>query len=137
MSKVKEAIELALENVNNNVLNTYGARIYTFEQVAMVLQDILETANETEVAGDGTGVVTLEMIDDLVEKIEARIDTNISDMSDSDIVDEDSIEMSISGGRASVESIDVDKDQIISEANYGIVDTITNWAERHGIFNNN
>ena len=137
MSKVKEAIELALENVNNNARNTYGARIYTFEQVAMVLQDILETANETEVAGDGTGVVTLEMIGDLVEKIEARIDSNINDMRDSDIVDEDSIEMSISGGRASVESIDVDKDQIVSDANYGIDDTITNWAQRHGIFNEN
>jgi urease gamma subunit len=69
MSKVKEAIELALENVNNNARNTYGARIYTFEQVAMVLQDILETANEAEPTGDGTAVVTRDVMDDLVEKI--------------------------------------------------------------------
>jgi hypothetical protein len=137
MSKVKEAIELALENVNNNARNTYGARIYTFEQVAMVLQDILETANETEVAGDGTGVVTRDAMDDLVEKIEARIDSNINDMNDSDIIDEDSIEMSISGGRASVDNIDVDKDQIISEANYGVDDTIRQWADRNGIFSEN
>jgi hypothetical protein len=137
MSKVKEAIELALENVNGRASNAYGARIYTFEQVAMILQDILETANETEVAGDGTAVVTRDVMDDLVEKIEARIDSNINDMNDSDIIDEDSIEMSISGGRASVDNIDVDKDQIVSEAWYGIEDTIRQWAELNGIFSEN
>jgi hypothetical protein len=103
----------------------------------MILQDILETANETEVAGDGTAVVTRAVMDDLVEKIEARIDSNINDMNDSDIIDEDSIEMSISGGRASVDNIDIDKDQIVSEAWYGIEDTITQWAERNGVFSEN
>jgi len=137
MSKVKEAIELALENVNNNARNTYGAKIYTFEQVAMVLQDILETANETEVAGEGTGVVTLDMIGDLVEKIEARIDSNIHDMNESDIVDEDSIEMSISGGRATVENVDIDKDNIVHDAMDGIDDTITHWAQKNGILISN
>jgi hypothetical protein len=135
MSKVKQAIETALEQINSASANTFGARIYTFEQVAMILQDILETAKETDV--DGLPVVTREMIDDLVEKIEARIDSNINDMNDSDIIDEDSIEMSISGGRASVDNIDVDKDQIISEANYGVDDTIRQWAERNGIFSEN
>jgi hypothetical protein len=135
MSKVKQAIETALENISNATSNTYGAKLYTFDQVAMILQDIYATATETD--EDGIAVLTPDMIGDLVEKIEARIDTNINDMSDSDIVDEDSIEMSISGGRASVESIDVDKDQIVSDANYGIDDTITNWAQRHGIFNEN
>ena len=135
MSKVKQAIETALVQINSASANTFGARIYTFEQVAMILQDILETATETN--EDGLPVVTRDMIDDLIEKIEARIDSNINDMSDSDIVDDDSIEMSISGGRATVENVDIDKDQIVSEANYGVDDTIRQWAERHGIFSEN
>lgn len=135
MSKVKQAIETALENISNATSNTYGAKLYTFDQVAMILQDIYATATETD--EDGIAVLTPDMIGDLVEKIEARIDTNIHNMSESDIVDSDSIEMSISGGRATVEDIDVDKDNIISEATYGIDDTITEWAEKNGIFNNN
>jgi len=132
MSKVKQAIETALENVNNASRNTYGAKLYTFEQVAMVLTDLLETASEdgADIAG---GKITQTQIDQLVALIEVRIDTNINNMHDSDIVDGDSIEMSISGGRATIEDIDVDKDNIISEAQYGMEDEITNWADRHGI----
>ena len=132
MSKVKQAIETALENVNNASRNTYGAKLYTFEQVAMVLTDLLETASEdgADIAG---GKITQAQIDQLVALIEVRIDTNINNMHDSDIVDGDSIEMSISGGRATIEDIDVDKDNIISEAQYGMDDEITNWADRHGI----
>ena len=135
MSKVKKAIEKALENISNATSNTYGAKLYTFDQVAMILQDIYATATDTD--EDGMAVLTADMIGDLVEKIEARIDSNIYDMMESDIVDSDSIELTISGGRVSIDSIDVDKDQIVSEATSGIDDTITNWAERNGIYNEN
>ena len=135
MSKVKKAIEKALENISNATSNTYGAKLYTFDQVAMILQDIYATATDTD--EDGMAVLTADMIGDLVEKIEARIDSNIYDMMESDIVDSDSIELTISGGRVSIDSIDVDKDQIVSDATSGIDDTITQWAERNGIFNEN
>ena len=131
MSKVKRAIEVALENINSASKNTYGAKLYTFDQVAMILQDIYETAKETD--EDGIAVLTSEQIGQLIEMIEERIDSNINDMTDSDIVDSDSIEMSISGGRASVDNIDVDKDQIISDAVDGIDDEIYKWADRMGI----
>lgn len=135
MSKVKQAIEKALENISNATSNTYGAKLYTFDQVAMILQDIYATATDTD--EDGMAVLTADMIGDLVEKIEARIDSNIYDMMESDIVDSDSLELTISGGRVSIDSIDVDKDQIVSEATSGIDDTITQWAERNGIYNEN
>ena len=35
MSKVIPAIETALENINSASKNTYGAKVYTFDQVAM------------------------------------------------------------------------------------------------------
>jgi hypothetical protein len=126
MSKVKQAIKTALEQINNASHNTYGAKIYTFDQVAMILQDIMATADEDE---DTAGaVVTQTDVDRLVARIEERIDKNISGMSDSDIVDEDSIEISLGGGRYSIDNIDCDKDQIISEATYGIDDEIAGWA---------
>jgi len=132
MSKVKQAIEVALENINSASKNTYGAKVYTFDQVAMILQDIYETAKETD--ENGIAVLTSEQIGQLVEMIEERIDSNIGDMSESDIVDSDSLDITISGGRVSIDSIDVDKDQIISDAQYGIDDEIYKWADRMGIY---
>ncbi len=127
MSKVKEAIEKAIECVNNAGHNTYGASIYTFNQVHSILNDLLETVNED--GADTTGaVVTQTDVERLVTRIEERIDKNIHSMNESDIVDENSIEMSLSGGRYSIDNIDCDKDNIISEAMYGVEDEIAGWA---------
>jgi hypothetical protein len=134
MSRVKQAIELALQNVNNGSRNTYGAKIYTFEQVAMILQDILDGINED---GDtANGFVTDEQLEDLAEMVAERIDNNIGNMSESDMIDDSSLEASISGGRVSIESLDVDKDNIISEAQMDIDDTIASWAAKHGLNSN-
>lgn len=127
MSNVKEGIQIAIENVKSAAGNTYGAKVYTFDQVQMILQDLLETANE-ESEGNSPGVITKDDIDELVEAIEERIDSNINDISDSDIIDEDSLEASISRGRISIESLDVDKDNIISEAQYNMLQTVLEWA---------
>ena len=134
MSKVKQAIETALENVSNATSNTYGAKLYTFDQVAMILQDLLDGVIEDDT--NTNGFVTAEQLEDLAEMIGERIDGNINDMHDSDIIDEDSIEMSISGGRATVEDITVDKDNIIDNARCNIDDTIASWAAKHGIGDN-
>jgi len=134
MSKVKQAIETALENISNATSNTYGAKLYTFEQVAMILQDILDVLIEDDT--NTNGFVTTEQLEDLADMIGERIDGNINDMTDSDIVDEDSIEMSISGGRATVEDISVDKGNIIDNAQCNIDDTIASWAAKHGIGDN-
>ena len=134
MSKVKQAIEKAIECVNNAGHNTYGANIYTFTQVQKILNDLLDVASEDDTAGV---TVTRDQLDNLVTIIEESIDSNIHNMSDSDIVDEDSLEVSISGTRASIDSIDVDKDNIIDEASDGIANDVYGWAERIGIFNEN
>jgi hypothetical protein len=107
MSKIKEAIKTAQTNVSKAAINTYGARVYDFEQVCKILEDLYDVANEAG-SEDTAGKITQAQIDQLVALIETRIDANIHNMSDSDVVDSDSIEMSISGGRATVEDIDVD-----------------------------
>lgn len=130
MSKVKRAIETALENINNASRNMWGAKVYTFDQVAMILQDLLKTVSEDDAGGT---VLTPQMIGELVNRIEEQIDENINGLSDTDILDSDSLDITISGGRATIDSIDVDKDGIISEANYGIGTVIVDWAEAHGM----
>ena len=130
MSKVKQAIETALEQINKASTNTYGARIYTFEQVQSVLNDLLETASEDTAGGT---VLTKELVTALVGEIEDLITNNIDGMSDTDMVDQDSIEMSLSGGRYTVDNIDCDKDNISDEAVYGLEQTIYDWAGANDI----
>jgi hypothetical protein len=131
MSKVKQSIEKAIECVNNAGHNTYGASIYTFNQVHAILQDILDTVNE-DVETETTGaVITQTDIDELVEALEERIYKNKNYIHDSDIVDSDSLEASIYNGRVTIESIDIDKDNIISEAQYNLEEVINKWAYEH------
>jgi hypothetical protein len=69
----------------------------------------------------------------LVGEIEDLITNNIDDISDTDIVEQDSIEMSLSGGRYTVDNIDCDKALIASEVTYGLEQAVYNWAEEIGI----
>jgi hypothetical protein len=96
----------------------------------MILQDIMATADEDNTGGT---VLTKAMITHLVGEIEDLITNNIDGISDTDIVEQDSIEMSLSGGRYSVDNIDCDKDLIASEATYNLAQTIYDWAEQNDI----
>jgi len=128
MSKIKQAIETAVAQINIASRNTYGAKIYTFEQVTLILDDLLETLSEDGAEQTQSVTITQEKIDELIESIEERIDGNINKMDDTDIVDEDSIEITLSGGRYTIDNIDANKDNIVSEAQYGIDDVVTGWA---------
>jgi len=128
MSKIKQAIETAVAQINIASRNTYGAKIYTFEQVTLILDDLLETLSEDGSEETQSVTITQEKIDELIESIEQRIDGNINKMDDTDIVDEDSIEITLSGGRYTIDNIDANKDNIVSEASYGIDDVVTGWA---------
>jgi len=131
MSKILEAIKTAQTNVSKAAVNTYGARIYDFEQVCKILEDLYEVASEDGAEQTQVGTITQSEIDELIESIEDRIDGNINKMDDTDIVDEDSIEISLSGGRYTIDNIDANKDNIVSEASYGIDDVVTGWAEKN------
>lgn len=131
MSKVKKVIDQTIINVRGAADSIYGAKVYTTEQVIMILEKLSEAA---ELAGDGDGAcITSTDIYDLVERLEEKISDNISDMSEDGIVDTDTLEVSISGQRATVESLDVDKDNISSEAVCGIDDVISAWAYEYKI----
>jgi len=127
MSKILEAIKTAQTNVSKAAVTTYGSRIYDFEQVCKILEDLYEVASEdgADIAG---GTITQEKIDELVQSIEERIDGNINKIDHSDIVDEDSLELTLSSGRYTVDNMDVNTDLIVTEAQYGIDDVVTGWA---------
>jgi len=132
MSKILEAIKTAQTNVSKAAVNTYGARIYDFEQVCKILEDLYEVASEDGATEGGT-VLTKELVTALVGEIEDLVTNNIDGMSDTDMVDQDSIEMSLSGGRYTVDNIDCDKDNISDEAVYGLEQTIYDWAGANDI----
>jgi hypothetical protein len=133
MSKIKEAIKTAQTSVSKAAINTYGARIYDFEQVCKILEDLYDVANEDGAEQTLAGTITQSEIDELIEGIEQRIDGNINKMDDTDIVDEDSIEITLSGGRYTIDNIDANKDNIVSEASYGIDDVVNEWAYKNKI----
>jgi len=133
MSKVKQAIETAVAQINIASRNTYGAKIYTFEQVTLILEDLLETASEDDADEPTISTLTQTDIDELVESIEECIDSNIHKMNDNDIVDEDSIEITLSGGRYTVDNVDVNFDTIVDEAKNGIDVVVAEWAYKNKI----
>jgi len=132
MSKILEAIKTAQTNVSKAAVNTYGARIYDFEQVCKILEDLYEVASEDGATTGGT-VLTRELVTALVGEIDDLVTGNIDNLSDTDIVDQDSIEMSLSSGRYSVDNIDCDKDLISTEAIDGLEQTIYDWAAANDI----
>ena len=136
MSKVKQAIETAIAQVNIASRNTYGAKIYSFEQVILILDDLLETASEDS-DGDTTNSLTMELITCLVGTIDDLVTDNIDNMCDSDIIDEDTLEASISGGRVSIEGIGLDKSSIVDEATSNLERTILEWAQENGLYDGN
>jgi hypothetical protein len=97
----------------------------------MILQDIMATADEDEDTAGGT-VTSVDMYE-LVEALEERICDNIDGISESDIVDSDSLEASIYNGRFTVESIDVDKELVVNEAQANLDDTVREWLYKHKI----
>jgi hypothetical protein len=132
MSKIKQAIATAIRNVNHAGANTYGASIYTTNQVQAILNDLLETANEDGADTGGT-VLTRALVTALVGEIDDLVTNNIDRISETDIVDQDSIEMSLSGGRYSIDNLDCDKDLIATEALEDLEQTIYDWAAANDI----
>jgi len=133
MSKIKEAIKTAQTSVSSAAINTYGARIYDFEQVCKILEDLYDVVCETEAEVAGPSTISQSDIDELIADIEERIDGNINKIDHTDIVDEDSLELSLSGGRYTIDSLDVNTDLIVTEAQYGIDDVVNEWVYKNKI----
>jgi hypothetical protein len=136
MSKIKEAIKEVQKNVSSAAINTYGAHIYDFEQVCEILEGLYDVVCEEEGGDDDdatTDTITRGDIDELIGAIEERIAYNVMAMNGTDILDEDSLEISLSGGSYTMDSLTVDRAYISSEAQDGIDDIVNEWCYENKI----
>ena len=132
---INEVFEKAINEIKGQSM--YAGQFYSPQGVVAIIEDIQKRVVGNNVIGvipgDATITVTTDDVYELVNALEERISDNIDGINESDIVDTDSLEASISGNRISIDSIDVDKDLIVNEAQYNLDDTITKWMDDHKI----
>jgi len=130
MSKIKKEIARVINEVKKSTQYTYGARFYEASQVVHILTDLLD-ADDTE--SETGAAISTEMVEDLVDKLKRAVRSSCDDMTDSSIVDEGSLEVSISGTSASIDSIEVDKEFIGDTAVEDIESTVDEWLSENDI----
>jgi hypothetical protein len=130
MSEVTQAIESTLHKIQTAAGEVYGAQIYTSEQVADILYALLKV---TEPVGSTpkvsvTNIVSEDQIKELINEIEDAISTNVDMMDDSDLIDEDSLDISLSCGGYTINNVDVRRDDIAASAAEGIHKLVREWV---------
>jgi len=135
MSKIKEAIKEVQKNVSRAAISTYGAHIYDFEQVCEILEGLYDVVCEEEGGDDDTTTATITRVDiaELIGAIEEHIAYNVMAMNGTDILDEDSLEISLSGGSYTMNPLTVDRDYISSAAQDGIDVIVNEWCYENKI----
>ena len=132
---INQVFEQAISAIKGQPM--YAGQFYSPEGVVAIIKDI-----QSKVVGNGvlgiTGepgqvLITHEMRDRLVELIDEQVQDGISRMRESDIVDLDTIEMSINGRTACVEKVEVDTDAIHCEVTYYTDSTVCDWLNRFNI----
>ena len=144
MSSIKTAVETAISNIKQVADNPYSASTYTVGEVLILLSSLLAdaepagTTSHTHVTlspkVQKTRVgITEDVWDDLYENLRQHISAVADDLSATEVIDIDSIEMSISGQYASVENVSIDS-AIISDAINEDIETVLNdWLRKHDI----
>ena len=103
------------------VKNAPGS-MYTREDVISLLSNLQ--------AADSITKFDQQMITDLCEVISDEIRDNLKGMDSSDVVDTSSAEFSLSYNEVCLECVDIDTDNIVSEALNNIDDVIVEFFER-------
>ena len=148
MSNIKTAVETAISNIKQVADNPYSASTYTVGEVLMLLSSLLAdaepagnqllsgTTSHTHVAltpkSQSIGI-TEEQLDDLYENLRQHITATAYDLSGDDVIDKDSLEISISGQYASVENVSIDTDTISDAINEDIETVLNDWLRKNDI----
>jgi len=129
MSKVNKAIETTISEVKKYATQPYGARLYSWESVIDLLQNLaIELGDED---GESTGNLNDEQIESLASYIARKVEDSIQSMDESDIVDAYAVSMTIYRGDVSIDSIDVNKDDIVQAATEDIESSIHEWLKNN------
>ena len=73
------------------------------------------------------------MRDRLEEMINDQISEAITGLNSTDVIDSDSIEMSISGRQATIDNVDIDTSMLYDEISYHTDGTVTEWMNEFNI----
>lgn len=129
MSKLKKEINKVIQKVKGNHDDVYAARFYDSTQVIAILNDLL-SADDTDTTGP---TMTRAMINQLVEALELNVKDSVDSISPSDVVDEDSFDITISSGRVTIDDYELDKDSIADTAIETISDVVHTWLDDNEI----
>ncbi len=117
---MKQTIEQTVAAVKNA-----PGSMYTREDVISLLEKIeIEQAPETEAV-----VLTSQQVSNLCKKIISQINDNADNLCTSDVVDLDSAEFCLNGNEISLDSVDIDTNQIADSVVDGIGDVIEEFFE--------
>lgn len=147
MSSIKTAVETAISNIKQVADNPYSASTYTVGEVLMLLSSLLADAEPAGIQVSGTSThthvtltpksqkfgITEEQLDDLYENLREHITAVADDLSGTDVIDADSLEISISGQYASVENVSIDTDNISDAINEDIETVLNDWLKKNDI----
>ena len=131
---INEVFEKAIKETQS--LGTYKGQFYSPDGVVAIIRDIQSKVVGNNVIGVVTGeqvLITRQMRDRLVEMIDDQIAEGLNKLSTNDVIDISSIEMSISGGSATLDNIDIDTDTMHSEITWHTDSTVTDWLDEFNI----
>ena len=129
---INQVFEKAIKETQS--LGTYKGQFYSPEGVVAIIRDLQSKVVGNETAGEpGQLLITHEMRDRLEEMINDQINEAINGLNSSDVIDSDSIEMSISGRQATIDNVDIDTNLLEDEITYHTDGTVTEWLNEFNI----
>lgn len=119
MSNIKTAVETAISNIKQVANNPYSASTYTVGEVLMLLSSLLAdtgtvgtTVTHLNPPQTEAHLLTKSKVEFIVQRIVETLTETIENLRTDAVVDEDSIEMTISSGSATLDHISIDTDYL-------------------------
>ena len=129
---INEVFEQSIKAIKGQTM--YSAGFYSADGVIEIIKDIQKKVVGNETAGEpGQLLITHNMRDRLEEMINDQISEAINRLNSTDVVDSDSIEMSISGRQAIIDNVDIDTNLLEDEISYHTDGTVTEWMNEFNI----
>ena len=131
---INEVFEKAIKEIQS--AGMYKGQFYSPDGVVAIIKDIQKNVVGNNVIGVVTGeqvLITRGMRDRLEEMINEQISEAINGLNSTDVIDNDSIEMSISGRQATIDNVDIDTNLLEDEITYHTDGTVTEWMNEFNI----
>ena len=134
---INEVFEQSIKAIKGQTM--YSAGFYSSDGVIEIIKDIQKKVVGNNVIGvvpdnqHTLPTITQNMRDRLVDMIDDQISEGLNSLSTNDVIDASSIEMSISGGSATLDNIDIDTDAMHGEITWHTSSTVEDWLNEYGI----